>query len=73
MQFANFEPKPDHNPNPNPNPEPNVEIADLNPNPNLTLILTLAKVLSAFCKLCRLTNCMQHADSMSTYVFDPNL
>ena len=32
---------------------------DPNPDVNLTLILTLAKSHGAFCKLLRLTNCMQ--------------
>ena len=46
VQFPNVWPKPD------PNPDPNRNV-------NLTLILTLAKSHGAFCKLLRLTNCMQ--------------
>ena len=40
----------------------NLQISDLNLTLTLTLILTLAKLHSAFCKLCRLANCTQRND-----------
>ena len=45
----------------------NFQISD--PNPNLaliTIISTQAKLCSAFCKVCRLTNCVQHVQTMHT-------